>query len=195
MEDATFHSPNMGQGQKRSKFLIFFIASLLLIVGGFGAWQFFGTSNQQEEVEDSTPTPTEFEFPTDTPTPEASPTPEMTSTPVPTLTPTPRPTTNPVDKTTGLDRSDLTVEVQNGSGVAGAAAEASDILKTLGYNVTAGGNADNYEYTNVVIQVKSSESNFLELLKKDLGSDYTIGTTSANLSASASTDALVIIGK
>ena len=118
-----------------------------------------------------------------------------TSIPNVTTAPTAAPTVNPVDSTTGLDRSKLSVTVQNGSGEAGVAGKGADALKRLGYNVTGTGNADNFDYTNVVIQVKNSSSDYLDLLKTDLGLSYTIGTTSADLPDSFSTDALVIIGK
>jgi hypothetical protein len=87
------------------------------------------------------------------------------------------------------------VTVQNGSGEAGVAGKGADALKRLGYNVTGTGNADNFDYTNVVIQVKNSSSDYLDLLKTDLGLSYTIGTTSADLPDSFSSDALVIIGQ
>jgi hypothetical protein len=85
--------------------------------------------------------------------------------------------------------------IENGSGQAGVASKASDYLTGLGYNVSSTGNADNFNYTNVTIQVKSGQSDFLPLLTKDLGVNYTIGNTSSDLPDSASEDALVIIGQ
>jgi len=134
------------------------------------------------------PTPTPIEpGPTETPTP----TPEPTATP----TPSPKPSANPVDKATGLDRSQLNVLIQNGSGEAGVASKASDYLKGLGYDVASTGNADNYDYANVTIQVKADKSDYLALLKKDLGLNYTIENASSDLPDSSTEDALVIIGK
>lgn len=195
MEDSTLQTSSFNQSPKRSKFLFLFIVGIVIILVGFGAWQFLGANTQKPEEEKTTPTPTEFRLPTDTPTPEVTKEAEPTDTPSSTPASTPKPTSDPVDKSTGLDRSELTVEVQNGSGAEGAAGEASDALKVLGYNVTAVGNADNFDYENTVIQVKSTKSDYLPLLKKDLGSDYTIGTTSADLTADSSADALVIVGK
>jgi hypothetical protein len=85
--------------------------------------------------------------------------------------------------------------VQNGSGTAGVGAKAAAVLKGLGYNVVVTGNADNFNYTNVTIQVKSGKSDFLALLKKDLGFNYTIGNATSDLPDSFSSDALVIIGQ
>lgn len=179
--------------KKRALFLLVF----LLIAGGlvFGASRFLGSSTQQEEAAVS-PTPTEFIFPTDTPAPTEEE--DTTPTPKPTTaaaTPTSRPTSNPVDSGTGLDRSDISVEVLNGSGETGVAGKASDYLKSLGYGIASVGNADNTDYQGVTIQVKSSRSSFAALLKKDLSSDYTVTSATSDLSASSSADALVIIGK
>ena len=120
---------------------------------------------------------------------------EQTPSPSPSGSPTPTPTVSPVDKKTGLDRSKLSVSVENGSGGAGVAGKAADFLKGLGYDVVSTSNADSFSYSGVVIQIKSEKSDYLNLLKNDLGQNYTIGTTSAELSSSASEDVLVIIGQ
>lgn len=195
MEETTLQTGTLNQPPKRSKFLIFFIVSVFIIVGLFGVWQFLGLKSQKEETPTAIPTPTEFQLPTEmeSPTPEATGAAKPTTTLLPTSTP--KPTVDPVDKTTGLDRSTLTIEVQNGSGVVGAAKKAADVLKELGYVISSTGNADNYEYNNVTIQVKNTMSKYLALLKKDLESNYTVGTASAELTATSSADALVVVGK
>ncbi len=182
--------PNQGLG-KSKKFLFMFIFLLLLIGTGYLTARYFLPSKNETKSLTITPTPTEYQFPTDTPTPEASP----TATLRPTAGPTTKPTTNPVDSISGLDRSTLSVEVQNGSGEVGAAGKGSEVLKGFGYKVIQTGNADNYDYQNVTIQVKSIKSKYLPLLKKDLGFSYTIGTSSADLSSDSTADALVIVGK
>jgi len=193
MEDSAFPTPAINKSPKKSKRLLFLIVAIIIIlIIIFAGNKFLGSKDNKENSE-ITPTPTEFQIPTDTP--EPSPSEEPTSTPKPTATPTPKPSSNPVDKTTGLDRSKLSVEVQNGSGQAGVAGKGSGILKDLGYNVTSTGNADNFDYSNVTIKVKSTKSDYLSLLKKDLSASYTIGSSSSDLSASSSADALVIIGK
>jgi hypothetical protein len=173
---------------KKTVVLIVIIALLILI---FLFLKLSGKSAKQ-----STSTPTTLPTATQTPAPE-TPTPSSSEapTPSPTASPTPKPSVNPVDSTTGLDRSTLNVLIENGSGQAGVAVKASDYLTGLGYNVSSTSNADNFNYTNVTIQVKSGKSDFLALLKKDLGFNYTIGNTSSDLPDSASEDALVIIGQ
>lgn len=115
-----------------------------------------------------------------------TPAPEITSTPTAEQTPSPTP---------GADKAKLTITIENGSGEAGVAKTASDFLKSKGYSVSTSGNADNFNYTDVTVQVKTSASDYLDTLKSDLSEKYTVGSSSADLSSSFSTDALVIIGK
>lgn len=176
--------------RKINKRFIYLVTAIIIILVLFFGSKLLG-SNKTQDINDVPAVLSPTDFPTSTPEPTSSETP----TPTTTSTPTPRPTTSPVDKTSGLDRSKLSVTVQNGSGTVGAAGKAADLLKSLGYDVIGTGNADSYDYTNVVIQVKASDASFLSLLKKDLGESYNIGTNSANLSSSFSSDALVIIGK
>lgn len=193
MEDSAFPTPAINKSPKKPKrFLFLIVAIVIILIIIFAGNKLLGSKNKKNNSK-ITPTPTEFQIPTDTPAP--SPMDEPTSTPKPTSSPTPKPTSNPVDKTTGLDRSKLSVEVQNGSGQAGVAGKGTGILKDLGYNVTLTGNADNFDYSNVTIQVKNTKSDYLSILKRDLSASYTIGPSSSDLSASSSADALVIIGK
>ena len=194
MEDSSFQSPvaqfnyQSPQTQKKSRKLLYIVFFVIILVMVFWLFQGLFSGSKSEKKAPITPTPTEYQFPTDTPVPSAGPTEEPTITPV-------VKSVNPVDSATGLDRSTLSVEVQNGSGVTGAASKGSDMLKSFGYKVSAIGNADNENYENTTIKVKSTKTNFLALLKKDLGFSYTVGSASANLDSSSTADALVIIGK
>ena len=47
--------------------------------------------------------------------------------------------------------SDVMVEVRNGSGIAGVAADASSVLTNEGYNVTTVGDAESYDYTQTIV--------------------------------------------
>lgn len=143
-------------------------------------------TSKSSKAPSPTPTPT-FSFESPSPTEQPSPT-ESAS---PTASPV-----SSVDKTSGLDRAKLSVQIENGSGVAGAAGKASDLLKSLGYDVVGAGNADNFNYIGVTIKVKSSAQGYIPVLNKDLSSNsYTVGSSSADLTATSSADALVIIGK
>ena len=195
MEDSSTQSPvsqfnyQSPEPPGRSKKFLKLIIFAIIVIGLIWGIQklFFGASREEKKVA-ITPTPTEYQFPTDTPSP--SPTGALE----PTVTPTAK-AVNPVDSPTGLDRSTLSVEVQNGSGEAGAASKGADVLKSFGYKVIGTGNADNFDYQDTTIKVKSTKINFLSLLKKDLGFSYTVGSTSADLASSSTADALVIIGK
>jgi len=117
----------------------------------------------------------------------------VTQIPKETKAPPLTPTLTPNIKT--LDKSKLTITIENGSGEAGVAGKGSDLLKGLGYDISSTGNADSYDYTGVTIKVKASSSNYLALLKKDLSQNYTVSAATADLDDSFSSDALVIIGK
>jgi hypothetical protein len=101
---------------------------------------------------------------------------------------------SPVDKS-GLDRSKLSIIVANGSGTEGTAGKAAAILKDFGYNVVSTENANNFNYKGVTIKIKEENSDFLDLLKKDLAREYTITASSFDLAEDYSTSALIIIGK
>ena len=188
--DTLSRSPN-----KSKRFVLVIFIFLIIAAGVFGGNQFFQSGDKEEKIE-ITPSPSEkvIDFLIEEPklveeTPIVEPTTEPTDSPIP------KPTVNPVDKETGLDRSELSIEVQNGSGVTGAASKAGEELKKVGYNVLAAKNADNSDYEDVLIKIKSAKAKFLDLLKKDLGFSYTVGSSSADLSDDLSADAVVIIGK
>ena len=182
--------------KKINKRFIYATVAVLVLILLFGGYKFLNSDTTTKDINnDISTTPQQEQIITDTPIPTEEQLPTPTEKPTPTDTPTPKPTSNPVDSSTGLDRSTLSVTVQNGSGQAGVAGSGSDFLKQLGYNVTSTGNADNFDYVNVSVNVKSSESEFLSLLKKDLGTKYTVASSSSNLDNGFSSDALVIIGK
>jgi len=93
------------------------------------------------------------------------------------------------------DRSKISITVENGSGIEGAAGKTADFLKSKGYNVTGTQNADKYDYKGVTVKVKSSESVYLSILKKDLSEKYTVSNTSSDLPPDSPIDAIIIIGK
>jgi hypothetical protein len=179
--------PAFGPKPRRpvNKRFIYLVLTIIVLIIAFFSYKAFGPKTKGTVLQNPAAI-------TPTITPSAV---SGTATPTPTNAPSTTPTINPVDAATGLNRSKLSVIIQNGSGEAGVAGKASDTLKNLGYDVISSGNADNFDYTNVVIQVKAASSGYLDLLKTDLGLSYTIGTTSADLPDSFSSDALVIIGK
>lgn len=174
---------------------------ILIILGIFVlvalvAYAVIATGGKGEEELTAEPSPTEVEeMITPTPTPEEEEEEELTPTQAKSPTPSPTTTTSTsVDKASGLDRAELRVIIQNGGGVAGAATKASNFLRGLGYNVVSTGNADNFEYESTEISVKSTKKAYLDLLKKDLESEYTIGSATSDYTGTTA-DALVIVGQ
>lgn len=171
-------------------FIVIFI--LLLLILAFIGIRLLGAQNENEQqVVDLEPSPTAT-IPTPIPTSEVTPTQTNTKT-----TPTggkPSPTKTAI-KTGDTSRNNISVEVLNGSGTAGAAKAVASSLEKLGYTISRFGNADSFEYKNITISVKSTKSELLSLLKNDLSSDYIIGSTSAKLPSTSSSDAVIIIGK
>lgn len=184
---ANQYATNPPPKKRLNRRFIYLLGALALLLILFGIFRVLGSNSKPTPT--PTPTPSVEDF---APVEEA--TPEPTVEPTPTPSPTPK-AANPVDSATGLDRSDLAVRVENGSGEVGVGKKMADFLKSLGYNIASTGNADNFDYTDVTIRVKSSQKKYLPLLNKDINSEYTVGGTSSDLSASSSADALVIVGK
>lgn len=184
----------MDKPEKRlsSRIAILIIIVVLIILGLFGVSRYLSsqskkTASIQSPTQAPTEAPTSTTITTPTPTPKSA---KVTTTPSPTQA-----QSSSIDKTTGLDRAKVDISIQNGSGVAGVAAKASSLLKNLGYNVISSGNADNFDYENVTVQVKTATSKYIPLLKKDLSATYTVASATSDLPASSSADVLIIIGK
>lgn len=184
------------RGSKTNKRVIFIVIGLIILIA-LVAFAVIATGGKGENEKNLTPTPAKV---TDTPIPTATETPTPTggkTSPTPTTKTTPTPakgTPTPTGSATSLDRSLLKVAVLNGSGEAGAATKASDALKKLGYDVVSSGNADNFDYADTQIQVKSTKKNYLSQLKSDLSDTYTIGSATADYTGTDA-DAVVIVGK
>lgn len=206
MDESFFDNSSLSnsykKSKKRKKIIIALVLLLVLAGAGFVGQKFLVAQETVEKENVITPTPTDFIFPTETPTPIASPTatikisPTKSSTPSKSISTTNKPSpTGLTTKTTDTDKSSLSIAVKNGSGQTGAASKMAAVLKEFGYKVASIGNADNFDYEGVTIEIKSEKSSFLTGLKKDLSADYTVSSATSGLSASSSADAVVIIGK
>lgn len=180
---STFTSPTQNRRSGKNKKILLLVA-LIVVLGlvAFGISRLIGNKGVDSTSNATSPTPTTT--PTTTPTPA-----ETSGTPTPTTKLTPTPTK------TAVVTKNLTLQVLNGAGIAGAGKKAADFLTGLGYNVVSTGNADNFDYQQTEIQIKSGKASLLATLKKDLSANYTVGATSTDLSASSSADAVVIVGK
>lgn len=176
-----------------NKFLWLLIPIILAALIGGGIF-FLRSRQESEEIATLTPTPTATPSPTPTPTPEVSPTPSPKVTPTPTKKPTPTPTPARTATTAAeLKRQAISIQVLNGSGIAGAAKKAADYLASLFYTIAVTGNAENYNFEKTILETKKAAD--LDLLKADLEAQYEVGTASATLPSSSPYDAVVTIGK
>lgn len=112
-------------------------------------------------------------------------------TPTPTATPTPAPTPTPV----AIDKTSFEIKVLNGGGTPGAAGKMKTFLEEKGYTVASTGNTDEYTYTTTEIHGKTTMKDAIANLEADLKDTYTLGTVAADITASASADVEVIVGK
>lgn len=174
-EDASFsqYPAQSEKHLKKSHFVtVFFIVLLLVIVILVGLY-FLGASKRGT----FNPLPV---APTATP---LRPSDSAGQAPTQTPTPTPEP----------LDRGELTINVLNGSGIAGAAGDTADTLRKLGYTVKTVGNAQEFDYVGITIVITEEKKEYLDLLKKDLADEKI--TIETEIDDALKVDAEVIVGK
>lgn len=113
----------------------------------------------------------------------------------PTPTPTAAPLPTPTPTLAAVDKTSFKIQVLNGGGTAGAAGKMKSFLEGKGYTVSGTGNTGEYTYTTTEIHGKATMKDAIVNLQADLKDTYTMGTVAADLSASASADVQVIVGK
>jgi len=69
------------------------------------------------------------------------------------------------------------------------------LLEEKGYVVSGTKNADNYDYENTEVEVKAANLGYKDLIAKDIGGSYTVGTSTTVVNDSADYDVRVIVGK
>lgn len=109
-------------------------------------------------------------------------------------TPTPEPTLTPTPTPAPILRSDLKVQVLNGSGVPGRAGKVEEFLKGLGYQVLDTGNAKAFSYKKTEIRVKDDKKDYLSLLTEDVSREYEVDEETKTLEEESEYDAVVIVG-
>lgn len=101
-----------------------------------------------------------------------------------------------IDKTTGLDRKNLLVVIENGSGKFGKGSQLVNILRDFGYTVIKLAKADKSDYEDLTVKMKKEVWDYRGLLERDLQlASYVIATISADLLETESVDAVVIVGE
>lgn len=111
--------------------------------------------------------------------------------PSPTTIATASPSASPLGK---ADLSKYPINVENGSGIPGAAGEAKSVLTKGGFTVSTTGNAATYDYTKTIIEVKSDVPQaFIDQLTKTLSATYVLGTNVV-LKDSSADEVIIIVG-
>lgn len=146
--------------------LVIFALVLLLLVGG-GIFLFSRGSKDNNSGISPTPTVEGLTNPTSTPTETATPSP--------------------------VDKSDVSIEIQNGTGIPGEAAYLQGVLKSLGYSDIKVSNADSDTHeTTTVTFAKSLSSTIVDEITKKLESTYKDVETKT--SSTQKTDVLIVTG-
>lgn len=113
-----------------------------------------------------------------------------TSTPAPTATPEP-PTPTP---TVEVKREEVNVKVLNGTGVAGQAGGLKAALLKAGYVEVLTDNADKYDYTQSVLQIKTGKEYLQAAILEDM-KDFITDPKIESLPETENADIIIIIGK
>lgn len=183
--ETTVSYPDVTIQKKPKKFsVLIWIILLFVIVGCIGGGLLFFKQQSSSPSEVS-------------PQEENNITVTLTSTPSPTDTQTPVSPTQGATPTASASakKKGITVQVWNGSGKSGAASLMKELLEENGYTVKSTGNAPSFSKDATAIYVKKSKKEYLDLLKKDIGEKYSLGTTSATLDENLTFDARVIVGE
>jgi hypothetical protein len=93
---------------------------------------------------------------------------------------------------TQLEREEITLEILNGSGVAGAAGDAAEVFEALGYEDVEIGNADETEGNE--LYVSSDIEDLIDVLLEDVEEELDISSISGELDDSTAS-ARIILGE
>ena len=169
----------IGEGplaKSKRKVLVFGAITILILILAGGAFLFFGAKGQKPK-EENAPASQERETKSTPPTSSS-------------------PSSSAKPKKTSFDRSEMTLEVLNGSGASGQAAKVADKLAALGYTIIKVGNADRqtYKESQLLLSSKLKDKASIEGFMLDLKKELDIATSSGVLKDS-SASAQIIIGK
>lgn len=113
--------------------------------------------------------------------------------------PTPLVSTEPQSSPTAspaasVKRSEVKVQVLNGSGISGLAGKAKDYLESLGYKDVVVGNASSSDFVEAEIQIKDNIKDFWDTLNSDLSKKYQVSKSPKTLSSSNKFDIIITLG-
>ena len=81
-------------------------------------------------------------------------------------------TTDPSE--TEVDKSEIQIQILNGSGIPGEAGKVAEILEAADFTNIDTGNASSFDYTDTEVSVKPGNSSLYNLIKSTLSDDYSI---------------------
>lgn len=120
--------------------------------------------------------------------------PKVKSTPEPTAMVESTPEASLESSPSTMKLSEYKVQILNGSGKIGEAGRAKTLIEKAGFKVGNTGNAETFDFTDTIIQVKSSvSSDVLEKLKDSLSSTYSV-KTGDKLDSDSDFDIIVTVG-
>lgn len=131
----------------------------------------------------------------------SSPTGSDSQSPLPDST-NPAPGTEQVDVTPSpipspqaeIDKSEFSINVLNGSGIAGEAGKVAALLEDADFETVDTGNADSYDFTGTEISVKAGNTALLSAIEAALEDVYEIGDTDLTLDEDSEYDAVITVG-
>lgn len=91
--------------------------------------------------------------------------------------------------------SDYKIQVLNGTGTLGEAGKVTDLLKKNNFSVESVGNADNYNFTQTEVAIKSSvPSDITDLINDSLKGNYSVKITDKKISGDSEFDIIITTG-
>lgn len=101
----------------------------------------------------------------------------------------------PIPTVDEVDLSEYSIEILNGSGVAGIAGTEQEALETDGFSVENTGNAETQDFTKTEIAVKSSvPKDFIQKLTDSLSERYVVKSSTEDLESDSTYDVVVTVG-
>lgn len=117
---------------------------------------------------------------------------DTTPTPIVSIEPQVSPSASP---SATIKRSEIKVQVLNGSGTAGLAGKAKSYLENLGYKDVTVGNAGSSGFAETEIQIKDSTKVYLDTITTDLSKNYIVAKETKVLISSSKFDVVITLGK
>ncbi|OGM10705.1 hypothetical protein A2Z22_05360 [Candidatus Woesebacteria bacterium RBG_16_34_12] len=161
--------PEKGKSKKKKMFFILFILIIVAGVISGGIWYF--NNNFKKEDSDTN---------VDNGSQVVTPSPEVSATPT---------------QAQEVDTSEYSINILNGSGIAGEAGRVENLLSDIDFKVIDTANADSYDYVETEVQIKENLPDTLyNLIKESLENNYIVTRLDENLTEDSEYDVVIIVG-